>query len=323
MNVIKIGLLGYGEIGQAHANALKEISEMELVAIADPSTDALKSAQESGLQTYADYKDLIARDDIDAVIIATPDNLHVEPCLAAAKAGKHILLEKPIAPTVKEGEVIKSAVEKASVKLMVGHTLRFFPEYQYAKSEVDKGELGNLVSVFARRTNIITQSDRIQGRISVLGFLGVHDFDVLRWVVGSEPKRIFCENATSVTHGYGVEDETFTTISFENGVIACLHCGWFLPSNHPSGFDFRLDATGDKGVINLDFSNSVAEKHTQSGTQKPLLTPVLVNENRAFAAAILNDSPMPVTAEDGIAAVRMVEAAEKSARTGLPVNLTN
>ncbi len=321
LQTTKIGLMGFGEIGRAHAAALAEVAEAELVAIADPSEAAVKAAKESGVKAFADYRDLLADPDIEAVVIATPDHLHAEPAIAAARAGKHILLEKPIAPTLEEGLAIKAAAQDANVGLMIGHTLRFFPEYQFARARAAEGDLGRLVSVFARRTNLITQSDRIQGRISVLGFLGVHDFDVLRWVVGAEPVRIFCENATSVTHGYDVEDETFTTIKFDNGVVACLHCGWFVPENHPSGFDFRLDITGDKGLVNLDFSNAVTTVHGSGGTKQPLLTPALANENRAFIQALQNGSPMPVPADDGIAAVAMVIAAQQSARTGKPVDL--
>ncbi|MFC6486547.1 Gfo/Idh/MocA family oxidoreductase [Nitratireductor sp. GCM10026969] len=131
-----------------------------------------------------------------------------------------------------------------------------------------------------------------------------------------------CENATSVTHGYNVEDETFTTIMFDNGVVACLHCGWFVPETHPSSFDFRLDITGDKGIVNLDFSNAMVTFHHADGSKQPLLTQALVNENRTFVSALQHNSPMPVTADDGIAAVAMVSAAQQSARTNKPVDLS-
>lgn len=321
MKTVKLGLLGYGEIGRAHASALQEIAEAELIAIAEPSEAVRCEAAKTSVEVFASHEELLASDAIDAVIVATPDHLHSAPCLDAAKAGKHILVEKPIMPTVEESLVIRDAANEAGIKLMVGHTLRFFPEYQYAEQQVRGGELGELVSVFARRTNIITQPERIAGRVSVLGFLGVHDFDVLRWIVGAEPTRIFCENASSVTHGHGVEDETFTTIKFANGVVACLHCGWFVPENHPAGFDFRLDVTGSKGMVNLDFSNAVTTFHGENGTRQPLMTPALIEENRAFIRSILNDDDVPVSANDGIAAVRMVAAAEQSARSGVPVTL--
>ena len=317
--MIGIGLIGLGEIGQAHASALAQIPECRLVAIADPASATAGKAAQLGATHHTDHRDLLANAEVDAVIVATPDHLHLQPCLDAAAAGKHILVEKPIAPTVTEGRLLSEAAEKAAVVLMVGHTLRFFPEYQWAKSEVSSGRLGTLVSVFARRTNLITQAERIGGRISVLGFLGVHDFDVMRWIVGSEPQRIFCENATSTSHGHGKEDETFTTILFENGVVGCLHTGWFVPKNHPAGFDFRLDVTGDGGIVNLDFSNAPVLRHGGEGTYQPLMTPGLVNEDRAFVQALLDGTPSPVPASDGIAAVAMVEAAETSARTGQPI----
>ncbi len=321
MEPAKLGLIGFGEIGRAHSDALAGISEADLVAVADPSEHARKQAESLGVKTFSTHAELLSEASIDGVIIATPDELHLEPSLDAAQAGKHILVEKPIGATVQDGQKIKEAAEKAGIKLMVGHTLRFFPEYNYAKTQVAAGELGQLVSVFARRTNVISQPKRIAGRISVLGFLGVHDFDALRWIIDSEPTRIYCENATSVTHGFGVEDETFTTIRFANGVIACLHCGWFVPDNHPSGFDFRLDVTGDQGIVNLDFANSVTVKHNATGTRQPLISTALAEECRPFATSILNDTAVPVSADDGIAAVKMACAAEQSVRTGLPIDL--
>ena len=164
---------------------------------------------------------MLADPELDAVVVATPDQLHREVSILAAVAGKHILVEKPIATNEEDALAMMAAAEKAGVKLMVGFTLRFVPHYKQARAAVESGKLGQVASIFARRQNVITQAERIGGRCGVLHFLGIHDFDVMRWVVGSEPVSIYSEASTSVPRVYPQENETFTTIRFANGVVGC------------------------------------------------------------------------------------------------------
>jgi predicted dehydrogenase len=319
---LNIGVIGLGEIGAIHCDALLQIPQAKLLAVADiDEAKAKQIAKQTGAQPYQDYKELLARNDIDAVIIATPDHLHKEPCVAAAKAGKHILVEKPLAMTLEDSKDILGAVEKANVKLMVGFTLRFFPQYQHAKASIEKGELGKLISLFARRTNLISQSQRLKGRTGVLFFLGIHDFDVLRWMVGAEAKEIYCLSTKHDRSSYTVEDETFTTIRFGNGVIACAHIGWCMPEGHPTGFDFKLDITGTNGLLNLDMVRQGVEKHVAGHTSFPPMSSPLIAEDRSFIDAVLYDKDVPVTGEDGLQAVQMTLAALESIKTGKPVGL--
>jgi predicted dehydrogenase len=319
---LNIGVIGLGEIGAVHCDALMQIPQAKLLAVADiDEARAKQIAGQTGAQPYQDYKKLLARNDIDAVIIATPDHLHKEPCIAAARAGKHILVEKPLAMTLEDSNAILESVETANVKLMVGFTLRFFPQYQHAKTSIESGELGNVISLFARRTNLITQTHRLKGRTGVLFFLGIHDFDVLRWMVGAEAKEIYCVSAKHDQSAYDVEDETFTTIRFENGVIACAHIGWCIPEGHPTGFDFKLDITGTKGLLNLDMIRQGVEKHVAGHTSYPPMASPLIAEDRSFVDAILHNKNVPVTGEDGLKAVEMTLAALESIKTGKAVRL--
>lgn len=322
MDTLNIGVIGLGEIGQAHCDALSQIERANIVAVADIDADVLEAtAEQYGATPYADYHDLMAHDGLEAVVVATPDPLHKEPCLSAAAAGKHILVEKPIAMTVEESEAIIEAVEQAGVKLMVGFTVRYFAQYIHAKKLVAEGKLGDLVSVFARRTNLITQPDRVNGRTGVMFFLGVHDYDAMRWVVGSEPVSVYCESSNAVPSKYPIENETFSIIRFENGVIGCAHIGWYLPTTHPAGFDFKLDVTGSEGILNLDMMRQGVEVHTTSGSSYPFLAAPLVAEDRAFVDAVLDDTPVPVTGHDGLVGVRMVLAALESIESKKPVSL--
>lgn len=317
-----IGVIGLGEMGLAHARAIAGLEHVRLAAVAEPDAKRRAIGGELGAaRLYADYREMLASEDIQGVVISTPDALHVDPCLAAAAAGKAILVEKPIATSEADSMMMIDACRKAGVLLMVGHVLRFFPEYIEAKRAASNGSLGRLVSLFARRTNLITQQDRLQGRVGVLMFLGVHDFDVLRWICGSEATRVYCESATSVPGRFDVEHETFTTMAFTDGSIGCVHAGWYLPATHPAGFDFKLDVTGDKGIINLDFARHVTARHGADGSHYPLMTSAVVDQIRAFVKAASRGEASPMSGEDGLAALRMALAAGVSLRSGRPVTL--
>lgn len=321
-STLNIGVIGLGEIGAMHCETLAQIDRANLVAVADIDSARLNQiASQTKATPYQDYQALLAHEGLEAVIIATPDQLHTEPCLHAAQAGKHILVEKPIATTVADAEAMLAAVEAAGVQLMVGFTVRFFPQYIYAKQAVTNGDLGDLVSIFARRTNLITQQERIKGRTGVLFFLGVHDFDAMRWIVGSEPESIYTESATSVSLRYPVENETFSVIRFKNGVVGCAHIGWFLPEKHAAGFDFKLDVTGAAGILNLDMERQGVAVHAQQGTRYPYMAAPLLAEDKAFVEAILDEQPVPVSGQDGLVALKMVLAALESLESRQPVRL--
>jgi len=322
MKSLNIGVIGLGAIGQKHVSALAHMDRTNLVAIADVDQNVLDStAKQFGATPYTDYKKMIAHPGLDAVVVATPDQLHRDPCVCAAEAGKHILVEKPIATTIEDGEAIIKSADKAGVKLMVGFSLRYTPQYLHAKKLVADGKLGDLVSIFARRLNVITQPERIKGRCGVLLFLGSHDFDAMRWIVGSEPISIYCEASSSVPSKYPIENETFSIIRFKNGVVGCAHIGWYLQTQHPAGRDFKLDLVGSKGSLNIDQMRQGVEVYTQEGAKFPSMASTLVDENRAFVNCILDDSPVPVTGEDGMRSLHMVMGALESVKTHQPVQL--
>jgi predicted dehydrogenase len=322
MEKLNIGIIGLGAIGQKHCDALKEINRANIVAVADVDESVLaKTANQLNATPYADFKRLIDHPGLDAVVVAMPDHMHREACVTAAEAGKHVLVEKPLATTLDDGKAIIAATEKNNVQLMVGFSLRFSLHYQKARDAVKEGKLGDLVSIFARRLNVITQSERINGRCGVLTFLGVHDFDAMRWIVGSEPVSIYSESSTSVPSPYPIENETFSIIRFENGVIGCAHIGWYLPAQHPAGRDFKLDITGNKGCLNLDQMRQGIEIYTQNGAKFPSVSTGLLDEDSTFVNCILDNKPMPATGKDGLIALKMVQAALESIKTHQSVKI--
>ncbi len=322
MKELNVGVIGLGAIGQKHCESLAKIRQAKVTALADVNETVLnKTAEKLGARAYTDYREMLADPELDAVVVATPDQLHREVSILAAEAGKHILVEKPIATTEADALEMMSAAEKAGVKLMVGFTLRFVPHYKQAKLAVESGKLGQVASIFARRLNVITQAERIGGRCGVLHFLGIHDFDMMRWVVGSEPVSIYSEASTSVPRTFPQENETFSIIRFANGVVGCAHIGWNLPKTHPGGRDFKLDIIGNKGSFDLDLAKQGIELYTEDGAKFPSTAPGLIEEDRAFVDCVLDDTPVPVTGQDGLVALKMVLAALESIETKKPVSL--
>jgi len=322
MDKLNIGVIGLGAIGQKHVEALVQVERANLAGVTDINKEvAEKTAKKYNTTGFVDYQEMLATPGLDAVVVATPDEIHTAPCLDAAKAGKHILVEKPIATTLADGQAIIDAADTAKVKLMVGFSLRFNLHYMKIKKMVASGQVGDLISVFARRLNLVTQADRINGRCGVLHFLGIHDFDALRWIVGSEPISIYTEESTSIPKKYPQDNESFSIIQFANGVRACAHIGWNLPVQHLGGRDFKFDVMGTKGTLYLDQMRQGIEVYSETLQKFPSVNSGLYIEDRAFVDCVLDDTPSPSTGADGIAALKMVMGAIESIETGLPVKL--
>ncbi|HQA69928.1 MAG TPA: Gfo/Idh/MocA family oxidoreductase, partial [Aggregatilineales bacterium] len=149
MDKVRVGVIGSGFIGNIHVDALKRVPDAEIVAVASktPGKAAAFAAERGIPNAYEDYRELLARDDIDAVTVGVPNYLHEEVVCAAAEAGKHIMCEKPFARTIQEAERMLAAVREAGVKLVYGEMLCFAPKYVRAKRLVEEGALGEVFLV--------------------------------------------------------------------------------------------------------------------------------------------------------------------------------
>lgn len=304
-------------MGQLHAKTIRAIHGARLVAVADASREAaIHVAAEHGVDACATSADLVRRKDVDCVIIATNDEAHVEPVAVAASAGKHILLEKPIATTLADADEIIRLGAKSGIKLMIGFVVRFDPRYARVKQAVERGEIGELETIFCRRTNLVTSQERLKGRVSVLSFLGVHDFDIMRWLAGSEAKRVHTEAVWKLHRkmGYNVEDTAWTLLRFENGVIGSLETGWITPTTFPTRADFKLEVVGTGGLIQYDLTKQELMFTKPDGYYAEQFNKMLTYELEYFFDCVRNDKPPSVTGADGRAALEMSIAAQQSAK---------
>ena len=324
MEPVKVAVVGVGVMGSQHVEAYSRSLAAKLTAVVDLREERARLvAERFGLPAFTDTREMLAKAEVQGVSICTDDERHVEPALACLAAGKHVLLEKPIATTLADADTIIQAAERPGTKLLVGHIVRFDPRYAHVKQRLDAGELGELEAVFARRLNHVGLQDVLRGRVSVLSFLGVHDFDYILWLSGCRPVRVHTESVAKVHRaaGYDVEDHTFTLIRFTSGAIACVEAGWVLPDSHPRRADFKLEVIGTKGVAQYDLLSMELAVCTQRGWEVPRIGQGLDLEIAHFLDCIRNDTPPLVTGADGRAALGLSLAAQESARTGRIVEL--
>lgn len=325
MNEVTVGVIGVGFMGSQHAEMYASMDSVGLAGVANIRSERAKEvADPLNVKAYQSVDELLADPDIEAVSVCTNYESHVEPTLAALEAGKHVLLEKPIATTLEDADLIMSAVEAQEKCFLVGHTLRFEQRYVEAARQVAAGEIGEIVSIFARRIGAASTQEGLRGRVSVLSFLGVHDFDICCWLAASPAVRVYSEARIGMlaSRGYNVEDQAFTLISFENNIVACVESGWILPDVHPRRGEFRLDITGTIGTISLDLTSAGISVCGKQGYRLPkLFGHGLEHEIRHFLRCVRGQESPRVKAQDARNALELSLAAQESVQTNKPVTL--
>jgi predicted dehydrogenase len=326
---VKVGIIGAGFIGRSHARAVKENENALLVAVADISTPAGHGVvSDYGGTFYQDYNKMLATENLDAVIICTPDHLHLEPTIAVAKAGKDILLEKPLASTMEDAEGILKAVSENKVRLMVGHCLRFSPQYAYVKECVGRGDIGEPVHGWARRNAKITDGRRFKGNTSVVLFLGVHDIDFLRWCIGSEVVRVYAEKNQKVLKNTEMADSILSVLKFKNGFVASLEHSWINPENFGAVVDQKIEFVGEKGSVSFDGYNQGLNVWTGSGGRFGgameyfgQLRGSIYEQDKHFIECLQQGREFLISGEEARKTLRVALAIHESLKNEKPVSL--
>jgi inositol 2-dehydrogenase len=329
---IKIGLIGAGRMGKVFAHTLAfNVPEADLVAIADTDPALAKDTAErfNAPTWYSDYRSLLERKDISAVVIATSTHTHVEVACAAAAAGKQIFCEKPLALDLAGNDVVIEATRSAGVCLQVGLNRHFDPAYVAAKRMIDEGKIGTpvmikLIGRDPRRTGL--EFARRSNSGGMLIDMGVHDFDTARWLMGSEVERVFTEGgclAYPELNEVGDIDNAVINLRFTNGTIGNVD----LSRNSIYGHDVRSEVLGTKGglIIGKDrytdlivmTENSVAHDTVPYFMER--FSVAYAEEVRDFIQAILERREPLVTGADARAAMKIGIAATMSLDEGRPV----
>jgi UDP-N-acetylglucosamine 3-dehydrogenase len=329
---IRWGVIGLGFFGEVHAEVLSTMPGVELAAVCTRRADRLAEvAQACGAsRTYQDYQGLLADPEIDCVSITTHVDDHLHVTLAALAAGKHVFLEKPMAPSAADCDTIIAAASKSPGKLMVGHICRFDPRAAMAKEAIAAGRIGQIVSMYARR-NLSKEIGRAHlDKISALMGDGIHDADLMLWFSAAQPVSVYaqevhpgpCKNA----------DAGFAMIRLDNGAVGVIESVWHLPEKTPYTIDARMEIIGTEGAIYINCAEAGLEIHDARGAKMPdtMYWPsvfghrfgILRAELQYFADCIrTNRQPERITSEESRAVVRLMAAAEQSSQTGEVVKL--
>ena len=336
------GVIGAGIVGGAwHAHVYHHMAGAKLVAICDLNAErAREVADRYGVaHVYTDYRDLLARDDIAAVSIATPDFAHREIAVAAARAGKHILVEKPLATTNADADAILQAVDLAGVKLMVDFHNRANPAFTTAKQAVQAGDLGALQYIYARLSNttfVPTQMLPWASQSSALWFLASHMLDMATWLLEDKPTRVYAVSRSGILKARGIDAQDFhiAIVEFAGGAVVTLENAWILPETEPNVFNLKMELLGSDGSLYINTSdNRTVEQFTREAASLPdtlgftldagsaRLSGFVLEAIARFVDAVVDDKPVLATGEEAALVTRVLCAIEESAASGAPVDL--
>ncbi len=327
MSKIRYGVIG-GGMGRAHMHGIKENPNTELIALCDIDEKVLAERVEEfpGIRTYTNYKDMLACDDIDAVVVATPDQLHCEMSIAALEANKHVLCEKPFALKLDECKMMIEATRKSDRKFMVGQIGRFTPGFVKARQMIADGEIGDLFFVESEYAH---DYSKIPGkgnnwRLDPLrhGFLGggCHAVDLVRSIAGNPYEVAAFANKKMLTT-WPTDDCTIAIMKFPNDVIGKV----FVSIGCKRNYTMRSVFYGSKGTIIVDNTNptmQVFKTESDCGFTVPMLYPIALNNHNtqgeiaALTDCILNDTEVEMSAYEGTCTVAAALAAVESSKTG-------
>jgi myo-inositol 2-dehydrogenase / D-chiro-inositol 1-dehydrogenase len=298
-----LGLIGAGKIARVHAANAAALEGVRLAAVADVVPEAARAlAEETGAEAL-DAESLLARDDVDAVLVTTPPDTHVDVIVAAAKAGKHVFCEKPLAHDVAEARRALEACEGAGVLLQIGYNRRFDPLFRAVSERVRTGGIG---TPWLLRISSRDPEPPPAAYLPLSGGLFLdttsHDFDLARFVLGSEITHVAVLAASLVDPNaaeLGDVDTAVLSLRFANGAFGAIdNC-----RRSPYGYDQRLEVHGSEGLARAE--NQPAHFYMDRYGEAFAL------ELASFVRA-LDGEPVEVTGRDGLAAVAVAEAAKRA-----------
>jgi predicted dehydrogenase len=337
--MIRAAVLSYAHSGHAvsYSNTLKGIEGAELAAIHDEDARRGRQfAEQFGIPFYAGLDQLLQREDIQCVIVCSPTDQHRDLVCAAARSGKHVLCEKPLATTIADASVMIETCRSQGVLLQIPFVSRFYPMLQTARRIVQNGEIGPVLGAVGGNRGVPPLPpaypewilDPVQAGGGALMDHSVHVTDAMRFVLGVEVESVFAEKSIFHPLGLAVEDCGLISLTFQNGIIASVDPSWSIPEKNPYHYDFYLRILGEKGIINLDDTRQaltvVSDRPEQSGVHaQPFGLDVDLEMLRHFIRCVrLGENLFPAaTGEDGLRALEIALAAYDSIREHQPVLL--
>lgn len=314
MKKLKVAVIGVGFWGKNHVRVFRELPETDLVAVCDRDIErAEEVAKKYEVEAYRDSQDVLKREDIEAASICTWTTTHAMEAMKALTAGKHILVEKPLANTVENAKRIVESAINENLHLMVGFIERFNPGVQKAKEILETGKIGELVSASGKR---VSQWPERIGDVGVVKDYAIHEIDIVRSIFEADPIAVYAQAGKLKHKKY--EDYVQMMLTFKRTKTAFIEANWLTP------YKIRdLTLVGSKGTMSLNYLTQGITLETEKETLKPRRRweEPLKLELQHFARSILKDKPPEVSGVDGLKALTIAEAALESSSLGCVVKL--
>ena len=331
---LTVGIIGTGRIGKVHTmSIMNQLPQVEIKGVTDIFLDQAQAwADETGIKTvYKDYKEMLADADIDAVLVCSSTDTHADIAIAAANAGKHVFCEKPVDLSIAKVEAVIDAAKKAGVKLQIGFNRRFDHNFRKVKELIENKTIGDLqILKITSRDPSPPPAEYVKVSGGIFMDMTIHDFDMGRFLTGSEAEEVYVAAACMVDPAIGAAgdvDTALITIRFKNGTICVIDNS----RKAAYGYDQRVEAFGSKGKVEIanDYPNT-AVWSTEEGvfSEKPLYffleryMDSFAEEMKQFVNALINNTETPVTGIDGLQPIKLGLAARKSVAEGRPVKLS-
>jgi len=346
---VGFGIIGCGMIAKFHARAIADLADAKLVACYNrtaPKAEAL--AAEFGGDVYTDLEQMLARDDLQVVTICSPSGAHCEPCVAAARAGKHVIVEKPLDVTMERCQAMIDACDQAGVKLATIFPSRFHRASQLMKQAIDQGRFGKLAlgDAYVKwfRTQEYYDSGAWRGTWQLDGGgalmnQAIHSVDLLLWLMGPVVE-VMAHTATLAHERIEVEDVATASLRFANGALGTIEA---TTAGYPGSLK-KIELTGSRGTAILEEEDIIKWEFAEQSQADAELRQEMLGRTktgggagdpaaighhahaalfRDFLEAIAQDRPPIIDGREGMRSVELILAIYESAKSGAKVVLNN
>lgn len=314
MKKLGTAVVGTGFWGKNHARVYNELESTELVAICDVNVERAKAvADQFGVKAYTNSSRMLKNEDVEALSVCTWSTKLAEEALKALRAGKHVLVEKPMATYTKQAEKLLEVAEENGLQLTVGFLMRFIPGLQYIREATEKKKIGKLVCATAKR---VSQWPERIGDVGVVKDTAIHDIDVMRYISNEDPIGVYAKTG-SMRHGK-FEDYAQIMLTYEDGKSAFIESNWLTPYKTRT-----LTVTGSDAIMRLDYMTQELwiEDPKESVQPKYPWQEPLKCELKHFADCITEKKKPLITGVDGLKALQIAEAALRSSAKNRAIRL--
>jgi UDP-N-acetylglucosamine 3-dehydrogenase len=314
MKKLGVAVIGTGFWGKNHARVYKELANTNLVAICDVNAERAKAiAEQFGVKAYTSSTRMLKNESIEAVSVCTWSTMLAKEALKTLKAGRHVLVEKPMATNTKQAEKLLKIAEENGLHLTVGFLMRFIPGLQHIREAVESKRIGELVSATAKRVS--EWPERI-GDVGVVKDTAIHDIDVMRFISNEDPISVYAKMGSMRNRKF--EDYAQIMLTYEGGKSAFIESNWLTPYKTRT-----LTVTGSDAIMRLDYVTQELWIESKKETLQPRIPfqEPLKLELQHFADCILEKKKSLVTGVDGLKALKIAIAAQQSSAKNTAIKL--